>query len=413
MDGTAHLAGWPYSSGMAAWRSASKSFFGPAATYVWSAVILVAALYTHLINRGGWVYHLDLDDYLHAARSWVIGEGLYGVVWTIGPSSAPMTFNYPPFAAVMMRPLAWASYPVASTIFTLASLVALWVAMFCVAHTARLRRRPAILVATAAAALGSFAVPVWSNLNLGQINLVLMAVAIVDITAPWARWPRGLLIGIAGAIKLTPLGLVVYFILKKDWRALATALVTMLLATGLAWLADPATSRQYWENFLNVKESVSVLGAVNVSLAGVAERIPIASLRSPSLVVAILGTTALAVVAARNQLRHGNPFSAALAIALLVQYVSPVSWFHHWVWAAPVLLALVLASRGGDPVWTSLTGLSFVVLFSSLLSSVPGMWMLLLPWGLTVLFAMAVRPLPLNVAPTRNLGGSPSLDQRR
>jgi hypothetical protein len=170
----------------------------------------------------------------------------------------------------------------------------------------------------------------------------------------------------------------------------------MVLATTLAWVIDPASSRRYWGSLLDVKESVSVLGAVNVSLAGVSERLPVPSLRPLFLVCAVLLVTLLAVLAARNQLRHREPISAALAIALLLQYISPVSWFHHWVWVVPVLLAMVLASRGGDPVWVGLTALSVVVLFSTLLGDVPGMWTLLLPWGITVLLAMAVRPLHLD-----------------
>jgi alpha-1,2-mannosyltransferase len=370
----------------------------PFMAYAWCLLLFAAALYTHLIGRDGWVYHLDLDDYLHATRSWVNGEGLYDVTWWIGPTNAPMTFNYPPFAALVLRPLASMSYPAAASIVTVGSLAALWVAAFCISKVARLSRGDAVLVATMATALGSFAYPVWSNLNLGQINISLMALAILDITAPWRWWPRGLLIGLTAAVKLTPLGLALYFVLKRDWRALITALAAAASATAVAWVIDPTSSRQYWGSFLQVKESVSVLGATNVSLAGVVDRLPLPSVRPIVLVCAVLLVTALAILAARNQLRHGASLSAALAIALLLPYVSPVSWFHHWVWVVPVLLAMVLGSRGGDPVWVGLTGLSVAVLFSTLLGAVPGMWLLLLPWGVTVLIAMATRPLHLRSA---------------
>ncbi len=329
-------------------RTARPAIAVPLIAYSWCLLLLAATLYTHLIGAEGWVYHLDLDDYRHATSSWVNGDGLYGVTWWIGPANAPMTFNYPPFAALVLQPLGWMSYPAASGVMTAGSLAALWVTAYCIAWTTRQTRARAVLIATVATATGSFTYPVWSNLNLGQINIVLMALGIFDIVAPWRWWPRGLLIGLTAAVKLTPLGLALYFVLRRDWRALITVLMTAAGATAVAWIVDPASSGLFWGNVLDVKESVSVLGASNVSLAGVVERVPLPGLRPVLLVCAVLLVTALTVFAARYQLRHGNPLSAALAVGLLVPFVSPVSWFHHWVWAVPVVLAMVLGGRGGD-----------------------------------------------------------------
>ena len=63
--------------------------------------------------------------------------------------------------------------------------------------------------------------PVLETFEFGQVNLVLMALVAVDCLAPRTRWPRGLLVGIAAAIKLTPAAFVLFFLLRRDARAAA------------------------------------------------------------------------------------------------------------------------------------------------------------------------------------------------
>src|SRR5436305_1158817 len=45
--------------------------------------------------------------------------------------------------------------------------------------------------------------PVSQTFSFGQINLVLMAMVAVDCLLVRGRWPRGVLVGLAAAIKLT------------------------------------------------------------------------------------------------------------------------------------------------------------------------------------------------------------------
>ncbi|MGW3466951.1 glycosyltransferase family 87 protein [Saccharopolyspora sp. NPDC000995] len=61
--------------------------------------------------------------------------------------------------------------------------------------------------------------PARETINYGQINLVLMALVAADFLLPRTRWPRGLLVGIAAAIKLTPLGFLLLFLPRRDYRA--------------------------------------------------------------------------------------------------------------------------------------------------------------------------------------------------
>jgi alpha-1,2-mannosyltransferase len=59
---------------------------------------------------------------------------------------------------------------------------------------------PAAIVAPAVIYLE----PIRSNFDFGQINVVLMTLVIADCVPRRTPWPRGMLLGVAIALKLTP-----------------------------------------------------------------------------------------------------------------------------------------------------------------------------------------------------------------
>ena len=141
-----------------------------------------------------------------------------------------LPFTYPPLAAVVFAPFAWLSLPVASAAITLTTLVLLIVVdgdradrPGRLAHTtvtaepAWLRRcwLAAAIVAPAVICLE----PIRSNFDFGQINVVLMTLVIADCVPRRTPWPRGLLLGVAIALKLTPAVFLLYFLLRRDARA--------------------------------------------------------------------------------------------------------------------------------------------------------------------------------------------------
>ena len=65
--------------------------------------------------------------------------------------------------------------------------------------------------------------PIRANFDFGQINVVLMTLVIADCVPRRTPWPRGLLLGLAIALKLTPAVFLLYFLLRRDTRALLTA----------------------------------------------------------------------------------------------------------------------------------------------------------------------------------------------
>lgn len=188
----------------------------------------------------------------------------------------------------------------------------------------------------AGVAAAEYLEPVRQNLGFGQVNALLMAAIAVDVLVRHPRWPRGALIGIAISIKLTPAAFLLLFLLRRDWRALATSVAAAAASVGVAWLIMPADSAQYW--FHTLKET-SRIGppyfAGNQSLKGFAFRLGLGDGASTAVWLALsVVAVVLAAVWMRRLLADGAVPAALLVNAAAVLLVSPVSWSHHWVWAA-------------------------------------------------------------------------------
>jgi alpha-1,2-mannosyltransferase len=159
-----------------------------------------------------------------------------------------------------------------------------------------------------------------------------------DIARPDTAQSKGVAIGLAAGLKLTPLLFVPYLLLTGRRRAagVATALFSATVAVGFAVLPSDAT--RYWGGaFLDPSRVGRIGDSSNQSLQGAIVR----ATGSSSLglgwlaavaAVAVLGLT-VAVLASRRG-DEGTGFSLCALTALLA---SPISWTHHWALAVPAL----------------------------------------------------------------------------
>ena len=183
--------------------------------------------------------------------------------------------------------------------------------------------------------------PIRANFEFGQINVVLMTLVIADCVPRRTPWPRGTLLGLAIALKLTPAVFLLYFLLRRDTRALLAAAASVVVATligvALAW----RDSLEYWtETVRNTDRIGTATLNTNQNIAGALARLGMGE--DTRFVVwtaccfAVLGVT---VWAARRLLRADEPVLALVCVAMFGLVVSPVSWSHHWVWMLPAVLA--------------------------------------------------------------------------
>ena len=298
---------------------------------VW-AVALVA-LPVSRVGLGG-SDMLDLQVYRNGGLAWLHGIPLYEGF--PGPLPGPrLPFTYPPLAAVVFSLFASMPYWLTQTLVTFASFLALTAVTVVV--VGRLDRRLKWTLGPVAAALGLVLEPVTSTFGFGQVNLALMALVVVDCLA--VRRYRGVLVGLAAAIKLTPAVFVLYFLVKRDWRAAATSIGSFVGFALLGFLFAPDDSREYWFSAVFDPSRIGGLAYMNnQSIRGVLHRLhPLASVETLLWLALTLMVLALAWRAAA---RARNDVIALTAVGIAGLLASPVSWSHHWVWAVPAFMAL-------------------------------------------------------------------------
>jgi alpha-1,2-mannosyltransferase len=297
-------------------------------------------------------YRIDIDIYQMGGQAWLDGRPLYtGDVLFHTPIGLNLPFTYPPLAAIAFCPFAWLHMPAASVAITLATLVLLivstmfvltrldaWTTSRVVPGPAWLRRLWSTVVIVAPAAI--WLEPIASNFAFGQINVVLMTLVIADCMPRRTPWPRGLLLGLAIALKLTPAVFLLYFLLRRDNRAALTAPASFAAATLAGFVLAWNDSWEYWTHTVHHTDRIGA-AALNTdqNIAGALARLGLGEHERILLWMAgCLVVLAATIWAMRRVLRAGEPTLAVICVALFGLVVSPVSWSHHWVWMLPAVL---------------------------------------------------------------------------
>lgn len=318
-----------------------------------------------------WIpYRIDLDVYRLGAQVFRDGGDLYGVLPDTAVG-ANLPFTYPPIAAVLFVPLTFLSFDLANVIFTLVTLAALLVVVLLVVREVLDRRlAEAAWVAVALASVLMWIIPVRETIEFGQVNVVLMALVVIDVLAGRGRWWQGSLVGLALAIKLTPAVFLAYFLARRDWRALLVGIGSALVYTGIGFLITWDASVQYWSETLSDPTRIGELSYVsNQSLNGLLNRLWLGESTTTLLwfgICAVLGLSSLLLM--HLLCRRGHDVVAMLVMGIYALLASPVSWAHHWVWLVPaliVLLALGLRTPGATGVLLlGMTALGVLVFYS-------------------------------------------------
>jgi alpha-1,2-mannosyltransferase len=263
--------------------------------------------------------------------------------------------------------LPWA---LAATLLTAATAI-IFPALFCLVLrlppvSSWLDRRDAWRLALAAATAGIWLEPVRTTLGYGQVDVLLAAAVLYDLSLPDDARRKGIAIGLAAGFKLTPAIFVPYLLLTRRYRAAATAAAAFAATVALGYAALPGSSSYFWNaTFLNPGRISKIDNDENQSLLGAMSRtLHSASVPGPWLPVVIVVAVIGLALAARAQRRgdEGLGFSLCAVTGLLI---SPISWTHHWVLAVPALLLTALAlhrNRAGRPLAWRLGGGALAVL---------------------------------------------------
>ncbi len=185
------------------------------------------------------------------------------------------------------------------------------------------------------------------EMRFGQVDTVLLAMAVADCAARAPRWPRGALVGLATAIKLVPGVFIVYLWLSGRRRAAVTAAIAALAWTLGAWLLLPGDSVTYWTSAIFQSGRLgSNAGTSNQSLRGIVLREFLPGQAPGVLWAAVAVVVAVAGFAVVRRLALASRELEAIAVtALLWVLLSPVSWIHHFVVVIVAIGAILADGR--------------------------------------------------------------------
>jgi alpha-1,2-mannosyltransferase len=374
-------------AGLPSWAAA------PLGVLAWiAALAAVAPLVRGYLTSAPDQRLVDLDVYRTGGLSVLRGQPLYAML-TQPPQL--LAFTYPPAAALFAVPLALMPWPAAQLAWVpfvyVPLAVVIWYAFAPLLHRSG-RMRPVAFAAVFVVCAYLF--PVRDEMRFGQVDMVLLGLSVADCAARRPGWPRGVLVGLATAIKLVPGVFIVYLWLSGRRRAALTAALVALACTLGAWLLLPHDSVTYWTSAVfDPGQLGSNAGTSDQSLRGLLLRAFLPA-RLPGLIwVAVAGVVAVAGFAlvrrlardSREPAAPGGQISPAAAggqispaaaggqispaaaggqispaaaggqigmeaiavIALVGALVSPVSWIHHYV-VVVVAIGAILAD-GRDP----------------------------------------------------------------
>ncbi|WP_129286909.1 glycosyltransferase 87 family protein [Streptomyces sp. GZWMJZ-114] len=372
---------------------------GTAIWWVLLALLAAGVAVTLVLVFGTGLSGADIAVYRGGGKTLLDGDSLYDYA-----SSNSLGFTYPPFMALLFTPLGLLSMDVATVVWAVLSVAALEAVLWIVLGAAGVSRRNRLKLVFFGTLAALTLAPVSANSWTGQINNFLMLFVVADLVLAKGRW-RGVGIGIAAGIKLTPLIFIPYLLMTRQLRAALTAAASFAGTVLVGFVFLPGDSSRYWfDAFLDIKRVIVFEEAwgFNQSMLAVLRRLPggAESLWLPLAVIVGIGGLLVAAWATRR----GHELAGILACALTGLIISPVSWPFHWVWFAPLLvLCAVRAWRSGLVterigvvlLWLALAATSywtFMTFFDQPIPAAPnvGFGNLFVPVSLVVLAALAV-----------------------
>ncbi len=289
---------------------------------------------------------LDISVYLMGAHHLLDGR-LYDAAL---PQAPHLPFTYPPFAALVFTPLILLPMRGAQVLWSLVNVAALfallWLSVRAVLPS--LERSRSVALALVLMAPAFWIEPVHLTFSFGQVNIVLAALVLVDLTAHvhvgGRTLPRGVLVGVVAAVKLVPLVFVPYLFLTRQtraaWMALGTFGVCSVVSAGL----DPRVSWAYWTKYAtDAKRVGGVFYISNQSLRAVADRLDHRVVSTGLVTVASALVLVAGVLLAAWAYRASSGFLGIVVCATTGLLASPITWAHHLVWVVPALIWLVWA----------------------------------------------------------------------
>jgi alpha-1,2-mannosyltransferase len=318
--------------------------------YLWLiAVAIVLPEFWHQLFVRGDLFVVDLHVYRLSGLDLLHHRPVYS--WYYQTPTATLPFTYPPIAAVLSVPLAVLPARVDAAVWFLGVYVVLAWVLRVVAEPARARLRverprlePFLLPALWCSS--TYLVPGLQQIHLGQVGVFLLGLIVLDQLTPRTGRFRGVLTGLAAAIKLTPLVFVAVFLAGRRFREAAMALGSFVALGALTWVVAPASSKTFWtDTVIHSDRLGDNTDPTNQSIRGALLRTSLHGAPSTLLWIGLCLVVLVAGLFVTTQAYHdGDPLLVATVGGFLSCLLSPVAWIHHYVYVF-LLVAWLLRER--------------------------------------------------------------------
>nr|WP_232542138.1 glycosyltransferase 87 family protein [Nocardia bovistercoris] len=308
----------------------------------------------------------DLSVYQIAGNRVLDGDSVYDTP-LLGNTRGVWEFVYTPFSALLFVPLAGLTGDPYTWLGGFGNFAMAAGSVFAALSMLGYRRDARLAVSSVAVAgLLMWCEPIRQTMAFGQINIALLLLVSVDMALPDSSRLKGALTGIAAGIKLTPAFFVLYLLATRRYRAAGTAAGAFVATVALGFAAMPEDSLTFWSGAFADPARVGVPeNTSNESLRGLLARaIGVDGLHQALWLLGALALTALCLYLARRLSLTGHELHAVALCGITSTAVSPFSWVHHWVWVAPLLIALVETAVRGRDIAAALLALVAAVIVS-------------------------------------------------
>lgn len=315
----------------------------------WLIVVLACGRMALIVKNSRYELY-DFAEEWTSAKNFLTGAPIYESMDVSLPryfprlKSCDLKYNgHPPFSVLLCVPFGSLPYHQAYWAWSAGSLVLTGVAVRMIAGRSGLAFNPVLTCGLTLALVTSNA---WEQQILqGQWNCVLLCL----LSGAWLAERRGrlawsgALIGIAATVKLFPAFMLVYFVARREWRAVVAGAVTIVVLNavtaavlgGDAYASYFGTVTSYVAQFRDTWPNASLLGYWSKLFDGgfghvqtVAKLPLLARVLALASAVILVGDLMMRARDTRHDARRDAAFAMAVIAMLLA---SPITWDHYFV----------------------------------------------------------------------------------
>lgn len=283
----------------------------------------------------------DFSVYIDGAKTQMSGENPY-TKWFFD------RYNYPPFATVLFVPLTLLPINTAEGVMTLISLMSVMGIVYLFGNITKARWGLLMQLFLTILLLRLF--PARLTINLGQINLFIIFLLVSSFY--FYKKGRPLLssfaLGLAGLIKITPLPIVLFYLIKKEKKIVVSWLVTIFtgIAIGVSVFGAQISNYYYMQVLPNLlqettKETLKTTymnqsPAAFLGRFGIFEKINTIARMVCNVILFII--TSVVVLKSKGE---KELYSYSLLVTMTLLFFPTFVWQHHYVALIPIWLLFV------------------------------------------------------------------------